>query len=330
VRLAQAQNDAELEAADGAKDGDDNLSSLGDKEEEVQQQAQVGGAGSSTSGSSHQPIAVDESDSSEDETSRKRQRVSTQPATPMLDPNDDLAVLLAQKVAREAARVSMKATVHVQMKTLMDTGVRVNPELAQIYGVSVPPSATGAAGAGASSQPLSSQTQPTSSQPASVQPTFASSQPASTPTLMAAPTSAGAGASLLPSTSQPSTLQPTSSQPTPSQPASIMQPTPASWQPASSQPASAPTLTASLTATATAATPTSTVRDALAVLVHADSHFGSIHSSLGKPSGAGEALWMRPHLSSLVAPGRKSSHLHFPERRLRGVSSAILVAVGHV
>ena len=55
-----------------------------------------------------------------------------------LDPLDDLAQLVAARRRKEAETAAMKENVHAQMTAAMDTGVRVNHALAQMYGVAAP------------------------------------------------------------------------------------------------------------------------------------------------------------------------------------------------
>jgi hypothetical protein len=50
-------------------------------------------------------------------------------------PVDDLALLLQQQHEKKAALAAMRVQVHGDMMTAMDTGVRVNPLLAQLHGV---------------------------------------------------------------------------------------------------------------------------------------------------------------------------------------------------
>ena len=56
----------------------------------------------------------------------------------MEEPSDDLAQLLAARRRKEAEVAAMKENVHGQMTAAMDTGVRVNTALVQMYAVAAP------------------------------------------------------------------------------------------------------------------------------------------------------------------------------------------------
>jgi hypothetical protein len=57
-----------------------------------------------------------------------------------LDPKDELSVLLHARSCKAAELAAMKEKVHAEMTAAMDTGVRVNSMIAQIYGVPRPAS----------------------------------------------------------------------------------------------------------------------------------------------------------------------------------------------